>query len=168
MPPAALETSVYAAQVIYAANAKTGSNLGNLTLTISGGNQTFQSMLVLYDVANASSAPFDNATVASGYQSSAGSFSSSQITPSMSNGIVLCTTPISFGTIQSSNYVCDAVVNTQDNDNPGAGTDNSSLDEDNGYAHVYNASTSPITFKWGLTSTSPAAGYWGSVAAAFK
>jgi hypothetical protein len=168
LPPAALETSVFAAQVIYAANANTGPNLGNLVLTLSGGNQTFQAMLVLYDVANASSAPFDNATVASGYQSAAGSFSSSQITPSMSNGIVFCTTPITFGTIQSSNYISDAVVNTQDNDTPGSGTQNSSLDEDNGYAHVYNASTSPITFTWGLTSTSPAALYWGSAAAAFK
>jgi len=168
LPSSALETSQYAAQVVYAANANTGPNLGNIRLTLSNGNVTQQAILVLYDVANASSSPFENGTVANGYQGSTGSFSSSQITPSTPGGIVFCTTPISFGTIQTSNYICDAVVNTEDNDSPGSGTPNSSLDEDNGYAHVYNTTTSALTFEWGMTSTSPAAGYWGSVAAAFK
>jgi hypothetical protein len=169
LPLSALETNQYAAQVIYAANANTGPNLGSIRLTLSGGNVTQQAILVLYDVAGAGSAPFDKATVTNGNQRSRGIFSSSQITPSTSGGIVFCTTPISFGTIQTSNYICDAVVNTQDNDNPGnGGTQNSSLDEDNGYAHVYNTTTSALTFQWGMTSTSPAAGYWGSAAAAFK
>jgi hypothetical protein len=105
--------------------------------------------------------------VTNGYQPNTGGFSSSQITPSP-GGIVFCTTPISFGTIQTSNYSNDAVVNPEDNDNPGSGTQNSSLDEDNGYAHISNTGTSPLTFQWGMTSTSPPAGYWGSAAAAFK
>jgi hypothetical protein len=73
-------------------------------------------------------------------------------------------------------YILDSVVNTQDGDNPGGpGTQNSSLDEDNGHGHVYNTNTSELTCEWtfntslsGGANGNVGAESWSAVAAAFE
>jgi hypothetical protein len=60
-------------------------------------------------------------------------------------------------------------VNGYDNDDPPTGgTETSTLDEDNGYAHIYAATPSALIFVY--TYTQPSVGgvqNWGSVSAAF-
>lgn len=157
-------------QLLYAANATTSATLHNIT--ISTGN-SFQQMFVIYDVVNAASSPFDTATNTTGNATSTGAITGSSITPSSSGGIVFSGIAIFSGTINGMTVnngtpYADLAVNNLDTDNPGGGgSPNSPLDEDNGYGHVYNANTSSITFSWPLTTGSPAAGYWSSVAASF-
>lgn len=61
-------------------------------------------------------------------------------------------------------YISDTVVNTQDDNNPaGGGTPNSSLDEDNGYGHFYNANTSQLTFEWTVNTAHAGVGRYNGV-----
>ena len=170
------------AQIVYAANASTSPNLSGITLTLSNGSaggETFQSFLVLYDVAGAATSPYDTGATANGQQTSNGDLATVSITPSTANGLVFGEVEIGFQTINGlvgPGYILDSVVNTQDDDNPGGfGTQNSSLDEDNGYAHVYNANTDELSFEWTYNSSLSGgvegivgAEYWAAVAAAFE
>jgi hypothetical protein len=168
------------AQIVYAANASTSPNLSGVTLTLSNGSsggQTFQSFLVLYDVAGAATSPYDTGATANGQQTSNGDLTTVSITPSTSNGLVFGEVSIAFQTINGlvgPGYILDSVVNTQDDDNPGGpGTQNSSLEEDNGYGHVYNANTDELTFEWTYNSSLSGGGEvgaegWAAVAAAFE
>ena len=65
----------------------------------------------------------------------------------------------------------DAVVNSQDDDDPpDGGVDVSPLDMDNPYGHYYNPSTAAVTFTYGFTgpgSINAGVQFWSSVSAAF-
>jgi hypothetical protein len=170
------------AQIVYAANASTSPNLSGITLTLSNGSsggQTYQSFLVLYDVAGAATSPYDTGSTANGQQTSNGDLTTVSITPSTSNGLVFGEVEIGFQTINGlvgPGYILDSVVNTQDDDNPGGpGTQNSSLDEDNGCGHVYNANIDELNFEWTYNYSLSGGGggevgaeYWAAVAAAFE
>jgi hypothetical protein len=183
-PGALLSEGVYGgqyAQIVYAANASTSPNLSSIKLTLSNGSsggKTFQSFLVLYDVAGAATSPYDTGATANGQQTSNGDLTTVSITPSTSNGLVFGQVEVGFQTINGlvgPGYILDSVVNTQDDDNPGGpGTQNSSLDEDNGYGHVYNENAKGLTFEWTYKHSLSGGGgevgaeYWAAVAAAFK
>ena len=161
------------AQIVYAANSSTSPSLGSITVTLQPGTTTGDDMFVLYDVAGAATSSFDIATTASGVQSSGGSLTTASLTPSTANGLILNQVSVDFHTVNGvigSGYLLDSVVNAYDNDDPAyGGTDTSTLDEDNGYAHIYNTTTTPTIFVY--TYTSPANGgvqNWGAVSAAFK
>jgi hypothetical protein len=130
-------------------------------------------MFNLYDITGAATSPLDKATTALGDQGSTGNLTTASITPSTANGLVLNNTAIDFHTLNGivgSGFVLDSVVNASDNDAAGTnGTPDSTLDEDNGFAHVYNATTSPITFIYTATAIGTPTGIlnWGSVSAAF-
>jgi hypothetical protein len=158
-------------QIMYAGNASTSPNLSGITVGLN--NTSYgDNMFNLYDIAGASTSPFDNATTATGVQNSAGNLTTASITPTTSNGLVLNVLSIDFHTVNGivgANYILDSDVNAHDDDNPPNGTDVSTLDMDNGYAHVYNSSTGALTFVYTYNqSTSGGAQNWGSVAAAFK
>jgi hypothetical protein len=169
------------AQIVYAANASTSPNLSSIKLTLSNGSsggETFQSFLVLYDVVGAATAPYDTGATANGQQTANGDLTTVSITPSTSHGLVFGQVEVGFQTINGlvgPGYILDSVVNTQDDDNPGGpGTQNSSLDEDNGYGHVYNENAKGLTFEWTYKHSLSGGGgevgaeYWAAVAAAFK
>jgi len=160
------------AQIVYAANASTGPGLGGITVTLQPGITAGDDMFVLYDVAGAAQAPFDKAITALGEQASGGNLTTTAITPSTANGLILNQVAIDFHTINGvvgTGNVLDSVVNAyDDNDPPTGGTDTSTLDMDNGYSHIYNTSTDQVTFVY--TYTNPSNGGvqdWGSVAVAF-
>jgi hypothetical protein len=130
-------------------------------------------MFNLYDITGAGTSAFDKAAIAGGDQSSSGNLTTTTLTPSTANGLVLNNTAIGYHTLNGivgSGYVLDSVVNGSDNDGAGtAGTADSTLDEDNGNAHIYNATTSPVTFVYTATTTGTPSGIqcWGSTAASF-
>jgi chitodextrinase len=160
------------AQIVYAANAATSPTLSRITVTL-GGTTAGGVMFNLYDITGSAASPFDKATTALGDQTSTGNLTTASLTPSTANGLVLNDTAIDFHTLNGivgSGYVLDSVVNASDNDAAGTnGTPDSTLDEDNGFAHIYNTSASPITFVYTATATGTPSGIlnWGSVSAAF-
>jgi hypothetical protein len=164
-------------QGIFAANAATGAAL-TMTFNWASNGGNGDNMLVLYDVTGAAASPLSAATVADGNQVTAGNVTMGSITPTTANGLVLNASAIDFHTINGvvgTGVVLDSIVNPLDDDNPGSGTSNSTLDEDNAYAHFYNASTSPVSFVYTATTASGNGGengdgieYWASVTLAFK
>ena len=161
------------AQIVYAANASTGPGLGGITVTLQSGATQGDDMLVLYDVAGAAQSPFDNAVTALGVQNAGGNLATTAITPSTANGLILNEVAIDFHTINGvvgAGYLLDSVVNAyDDNDPPTGGTDTSTLDEDNGYSHIYNTSTNQATFVYAYTNPSNGGVQdWGSIAVAFE
>jgi hypothetical protein len=160
------------AQILYAANASTSPTLSGITVNQTG-TGTGDVMFVLYDVAGAAASPFDKATTASGNQTGGANLTTVSLTPATANELVLNDTSVDFHTINGvigNGFVLDSVVNAYDNDDPPTGgTDTSTLDEDNGFAHIYTTTTSPVLFVY--IYTQPTAGgvqLWGSVSAAFK
>ena len=159
------------AQIVYAANAITSATLGSITVALNGTTQG-DNMFDLYDVAGAATSPFDKSATASGNQTSPGNLTTTTLTPSTANGLVLNVLAIDFHTINGivgSGYILDSDVNKFDNDDPpNGGTDVGTIDMDNGYSHIYNTTTSPVTFVYTYTETTPGGVQtWGSVAAAF-
>lgn len=167
------------AQIAYAANAVTGPNLSNISFTFSG-SAGFD-IVFLYDIVNASTAPYDSVAgnqLTNGQQTSNGNLTTVSITPSTIDGIVISNTVVDFGTMKGcatpGTYSFDAAFNSLDDNNPAGtnGTNPSSLAQDGGYAHVYNSSTSSLTFVYteNSISTGGTAGaqFWIAVAAAFK
>lgn len=160
------------AQIVYAASASTSLSLGSINVSLNGttsGDITFD----LYDVAGAAENPFDKATTALGNQIGGSNLTTVSLTPATANGLVLTVCAIDFHSINGivgAGEVLDSVVNGfDDNDPSNGGTDTSTLDEDNGYAHIYNTTTSPVTFVY--TYTNPQNGgvqLWGAVAASFQ
>jgi hypothetical protein len=170
--PTACGGPAFPTPIWYAANAATSPTLSNITVTV-GGTNPGGVMFNLYDITGAATSPFDKAAIAGGDQTSSGNLTTTTLTPSTANGLVLNNTAIDYHTLNGivgSGYVLDSVVNAVDNDAAGtAGTTDSTLDEDNGFAHIYNATTSPVTFVYTATTTGTPSGIqcWGSTAASF-
>jgi hypothetical protein len=160
------------AQIVYAPNAVTGPTLSNITVTLTGEETSGDDMFDLFDVTGAAQAPFDMAATASGDQTSGGNLATVSLTPSGPNELVFNNTAIAYQTINGvvgAGYMFDGDVNAADDDADGASpTQNSTLDEDNGYAHIFEPSMETATFVY--TYNSPANGgvqNWASVSAAF-
>jgi hypothetical protein len=162
-------------QIAYAGNAQTSPTLSGINVTLNS-NGSGDCMFNLYDIAGADTSPFDQATTASGNETTNTPLTTSSITPSTPNGLVLSEVSIDYhtvnGLISPASGILDAVVNSFDNDDPaGGGTDVSTLDMDNGYAHVYNSDTSTLTFTYSASFKSGGTQgvlLWGSSSAAFK
>jgi hypothetical protein len=65
-------------------------------------------------------------------------------------------------------YVLDSLVNAYDDNYNPPGTGPSRLDMDNAFAHIYDSTTSPVTFVFTASTATPGGiRGWGSVASAF-
>ena len=163
------------AQIVYAANAATAPTLSGITVALSEVG-TGDDMFNLYDITGAAISPFDLGTTNLGNQTSNGPLTTGIITPRTSNGIVLHVNSIDFHTEASMSSPAggtfDTIVNDLDDDDPpGGGTDVSTLDMDNAYAHFYNPTTSQVSFTFTATSTpggTQGVLLWGGATAAFK
>jgi hypothetical protein len=166
---------VTSAQIVYVANAATAPTLSGITVALSEVG-TGDDMFNLYDITGAAISPFDLGTTNLGNQTSNGPLTTGIITPRTSNGIVLHINSIDFHTEASMSSPAggtfDTIVNDLDNDDPpGGGTDVSTLDMDNAYAHFYNPTTSQVSFTFTATSTpggTQGVLLWGGATAAFK
>ena len=177
--PASVTTTggglVTSAQIVYAANAATAPTLSGITVGLSAVG-TGDDMFNLYDITGAATSPFDLGTTNLGNQTSNGPLTTGIITPTTSNGIVLHVNSIDFHTEASMSSPAggtfDTIVNDLDNnDPPGGGTDVSTLDMDNAYAHFYNPTTSQVSFTFTATFTpggTQGVLLWGGATAAFK
>ena len=157
-------------QILYAANASTGSTLGGITATLNGTTKG-DIMLVLYAVAGANDDPLDTAATALGDQTKGGDLATVSLTPPSDDELIFNQTAIDFHTINGvvgNGFVLDSVVNAYDNDNPPAGTNTSTLDEDNGYAHIYARNPIPELFVYTYTQLGQGIQYWGSASVAFR
>jgi hypothetical protein len=123
----------------------------NLSTPTTAGDIMFR----LYDITGAAQSPFDKATTAYGDQVTGGNLITASLTPSAPNELVLNETQIDFHTINGvigTGFVLDSVVNGYDDNNPpSGGTETSTLDEDNGNAHIYATTTSPLIFVYTYT-----------------
>ena len=163
------------AQIVYAANATTSSTLSGIT-TVLDTVGTGDLMFNLFDITGAAVSPFDVGTNNAGNQSVTGPLTSGIITPLNANGLVLHVNSINFHTENGMTApiggAFDTVVNDLNNNDPAnGGTDVSTLDMDNAYAHIYNTNTSQISFTFTNTFTAggtPGVSLWGGVTAAFK
>jgi hypothetical protein len=162
--------NVTPAQIVYAANASTSSTLSGISVKLTGTTQS-DAMFVLYDVVGASSTPFETASAKSGNQTTSGNLSTVSITPTVSNGLVICVGSIYEDTINGTvgtGFILDAVVNSFDTDSgSGPSSITSTLDENNPYAHIYTTGTGPLTFVFTYNPAFSPCGYWGVVAVAF-
>ena len=145
------------AQIVYAANATTSSTLSGIT-TVLDTLGTGDLMFNLFDITGAAVSPFDVGTNNAGNQSVTGPLTSGIITPLNANGLVLHVNSINFHTENGMTApiggAFDTVVNDLDNNDPAnGGTDVSTLDMDNAYAHIYNTNTWQLSFTFTNTFT---------------
>jgi len=153
--------SSFSPQVWYAANAAPGSDL---TISFNVANNT-GIIVMAWDIAGASTAPFDKFTEATGAQATAGAdiTSAPVITPSTAHGLVFGLVNQYTGPPTSmigAGYVADHVYYT-------GNTDGSLMDMGDGTAHIYNSDTSQLSFGWHQTNHPPTSG-WFAIAVAFK
>lgn len=166
----ASETNVVS-QIFYAANASTSRTLGGINVTLSGKTGS-DITFILYDVAGAAAEPLDEAVTASGDQTSGGNLITVSLTPTTNDVLVFNQTAIDLHTINGlvgPGFVLDAIVNAYDNDDPQhGGTNTSTLDEDNGYGHIYTKNPIPELFVYTYTHLGAGVQTWGSASVAFK
>jgi len=148
-------------QVWYAVNATPGSDL---TISFNVANNT-GIIVIAWDIAGASTAPFDKFTEATGAQAHAGDdiTNAPLITPSTAHGLVIGLVNEYTGPPTSmigAGYVADHVYYAGE-------TDSSLMDMGDGTAHIYNSDTSQLSFGWHQTSHPPTSG-WFAIAVAFK
>ena len=148
-------------QVWYAVNATPGSDL---TISFNVANNT-GIIVIAWDIAGASTAPFDKFTEATGAQAHAGDdiTNAPLITPSTAHGLVIGLVNEYTGPPTSmigAGYVADHVYYAGE-------TDGSLMDMGDGTAHIYNSDTSQLSFGWRQTSHPPTSG-WFAIAVAFK
>jgi hypothetical protein len=166
-------------QIFYAAVATTDPTLGALNFTynaVASGNP----LCVLYSVVGIDTdTPLGAASTDGGTQSVYAALTAGVITPTTLNGITFCHLAVEGNTVQTVSIsgggdpACfDTVVDgCLDNGVDPGSTSGSFLDEDNGYAHVYNTTLAQQTFVWTLNTgfpSYPGAGIWETVAAFFE
>ena len=139
-------------QVWYAVNATPGSDL---TISFNVANNT-GIIVIAWDIAGASTAPFDKFTEATGAQAHAGDdiTNAPLITPSTAHGLVIGLVNEYTGPPTSmigAGYVADHVYYAGE-------TDSSLMDMGDGTAHIYNSDTSQLSFGWHQTSHPPTSG----------
>jgi len=153
--------SSFSPQVWYAANASPGSDL---TISFNMANNT-GIIVMAWDIAGASTAPFDKFIEATGAQARAGDdiTNAPVITPSTAHGLVFGLVNEYTGPPTSmigAGYVADHVYYAGQ-------TDGSIMDMGDGTAHIYNSDTSQLSFGWRQTNH-PATSGWFAIAVAFK
>lgn len=169
-------------QTLYAANA-TCSDTMTMTATYSGASGGLNGM-TFYDIIGAATSPFDNATTSNGNNATQGDVTSGSITPTTTNGLIINGLAVFWHSltgcsVSAGTCVMTSVTNPLNNNDPTDGCTNipgtaaSTLWEDDGHAHVYNATTAAVTFTYPNTSSNTCTankgvGNWSSVSAAFK
>ena len=154
-------------QIWYAAN-PTASAIQTQTLTPRNAyaDGAFHSTAFFYDITGAATAPFDVFASTVGLQNESGNLTTVSITPTTPNGLVLAIAPINAHTISGlanpATYLTDAGVAS---DSDGGDT---TWAEANGWGHVYNTSTSPLTFVWTTQNNTAGVLQWEAGAASFK
>lgn len=157
-------------QIFYAANASTNPTLGDINVTLSAETGS-DIMFILYDVAGAAADPLEKTETANGLQTAGGHLKTMSLTPTEDKSLIFNQTAILVHTINGvvgTNFVLDGVVNAYDNNAPPTGTPPSTLDEDNGYAHIYTTTLTPQLFVYTHTQVGAGVQYWGSASVAFK
>ena len=162
-----ITASPHSVSIFYVANATTGSTE---TLTVTSSSNTVDSTVVLYDISGASSSPCDTSASADGDQTTVSTtIAGPTVTPTTSNGLIIGEVQQLFGTVTSisgaNNMLLDSSMYSQENlDGP------ENVDQNGGWAHFYNPTTSPVPFVWGyqLDSSNNPTLNWASYAAAFK
>jgi hypothetical protein len=152
-------------QIVWAANAQTSPNLSGVTVTMSDPG-TGDVMFNLYDVAGADASPFDLVTTAAGNQQSFGALTTGTLTPVTANGLVIHVNSVDFHQLNTMNAPAGGSFDTFTNDLESP--DVSTLDMDNGYAHIYNAGLGQIDFTFTPCCSNAGVGGWSGVTAAFK
>ena len=131
-------------QCFYAGSASTSTSM---SLTATGPNSTNPVSFVIYDIVGAAPAPFDNATYNFTDSSTpSGNFTLGTITPTTSNGLIIAVMSVNTGFLTASvgsGQLFDTVTygNVQSAD---------TIDNVDGYSHVYNQTTAAVTFGWTL------------------
>jgi len=151
----------------YCSPCATGSDLVlTVTTTSPQGNSTDHTLMG-YDITGAAASAFDTFGNATGDQTTyTGSVTGASVTPSTTNGLVLCELDNSFNTVtgMSGGFLIDSEwYNNESLDGP------ENVDENNGWGHLYNTTTSQqsCVFTYGLHGTD-AQQNWAATAAAFK
>lgn len=165
------ESNCCSAVVMYAANAKTSSSLRDLTTRMNPFTGSGDDMLILYDIAGASSSPLDVHKTSIGTSHSS-PFISTSLTPSAAGEFVVDAASVYYDTLNgtaTAGQVLDAVVNGFDCDGSGCGTSPSTLEMDDGFSHLYSTGNTTITFRYLYNSCNGGGVYkYGTAAAAFK
>lgn len=158
---AAVSNTSGKARIYYAGNAVTNPNLA-LTDTIDATQE--QSESCLFDIAGMDPAPFDAYATTSGTQAVTGNLTTVTVTPTNSDGIVICkgginlhtaTFPIGAGFYGSSMY-------------NGLADGDKNFYEDNPSAHYFNAANGAVQFVFTTQNNSGGVDTWVAAAAAFK
>jgi hypothetical protein len=149
-------------QLFYAGNATPGSSL---MLSVAwDSNHTDDSTAMLYDVAGASTTPFDVAAGAGGEAKSTGNFTVPfTLTPAHAGELVVLGTPWDFDT-------AGGLIGGLDDTNTTSGESESGpwpIDENNGWGHAWSTGA-PMQFTWVPLFTEIEFGITATVAAAFK
>jgi hypothetical protein len=149
-------------QIFYAAAARTGSDMMGPNITTTG-TDISGSTAVLFDVAGASSSPYDSLAgqaTATGVQSSSGDVTGASITPSTAKGLVITSIGIDSNTINgvSPGNFLSALPAPISSPNP--------VNQNNGWALTYNLDLRTLTFLW--STQGGAVNDWATIAVAFK
>jgi hypothetical protein len=166
-------------QIYYAGNATTSNTL-KMTVNLNGA--VTDSTFMIYDIAGAAAAPFDNDSCPSGAYSNAScganqtsnvtSFStcSNCLTPSGNSGgteIIIGNMGINWDTataiIVPSGALFDAATDTGNSVNGPQ-----YADQNNGWFHFYTSSTSPLSASWTMSLGVNAESWWAGRLASFK
>jgi hypothetical protein len=151
-------------QAFYAANANTS---GNLRLTVHWSATDGDFTFFLYDVAGASTSPFDTAAGGIGSQSVAGNLTMPfTITPSQAGELVFAEVIWDYNTgagLVGTGWLFD--TNTFDGENQSGPEP---IDQNNGWGHSWTTGTSPVSITWITKYAGLPTGNWSSTAVAFK
>ena len=160
-------------QIVYASAATCAPTLATLAFTYNASITSGNPFIMLVAVTGAATSAFDVAAATTGVHNSSGATTTVSITPTTTGGIVFAVlgvvnNDVNVVSVSGQTVILDSVVDAALND--GNTTGASSLDEDNGYAHVYNTTTSAKTFVWTATTggTNAGIGQWAAAAIAFK
>jgi hypothetical protein len=122
------------------------------------------SSCVVWDIANAPSAPYDTFADLTGNQTSAGNLAMGSLAPTTNLGILVGVVSINSHTVSGivapPLYASVSMPNEDGGSNP--------LHQDNGWAHVYNSDTSAQSFTWTIQHNTAGVGTWGGKIVAYK
>jgi hypothetical protein len=167
-PASAIKTDqsgVVTSQIVWVANAQTSPNLSGIAVTMNEPGMG-DVMFNLYDVVGADASPFDLVTTAAGNQQSFGAQTMGTLTPVTSNGLVIHVNSIDFHQLNTMNAPAGGSFDTFTNDLESP--DVSTLDMDNGHAHIYNEGLGQINFTFTPCCANAGVGPWSGVTVAFK
>jgi hypothetical protein len=148
-----------------------------MTVSLTFTNEVNNSILKLYDIIGATAAPYGNSLSANGDQtSSSTTLAGPTFTPSVI-GLVIAGNGTGFSQLNSvtvnngTPYFDCAFTPTTSTAITAGDLESPTLDEDEGFGHLYNTNLSSITWTW-VNMTNPSAysvagGFWAAAAVAY-